>query len=250
MRENTTDGEHSFIQLDEQECEGSDVSGYSLYSKKQRNFVVKNELPEFYPPLPEKKYDIIYADPPWDYGGKMQYDKSCIKGENAGWRREIFISAANFKYPTIKTEQLKRIPIKNICSENCLLFLWVTNPHLAQGIELGSAWGFEYKTVAFIWDKMSHNPGQYTLSNCEMCLLFKKGKIPSPRGARNIQQLIRSPRREHSRKPDEVRENIVKMFPLQSRVELFARQKFQGWDSWGLETDNYELEQSQMLLFQ
>ena len=250
MRENTTDGEHTFIQPEDQECEGRDVSGYSLYSKKQRNFVVKNELPEFYPPLPEKKYDIIYADPPWDYGGKMQYDKSCIKGENAGWRREIFISAANFKYPTIKTEHLKRIPIKNICSENCLLFLWVTNPHLAQGIELGSAWGFEYKTVAFIWDKMSHNPGQYTLSNCEMCLLFKKGKIPTPRGARNIQQLIRSPRREHSRKPDEVRENIVKMFPTQSRIELFARQKFDDWDSWGLETDNYEVEQSQMLLFQ
>ena len=213
-------------------------SGYSVYSRKQKSQIVSNCLPELYTPLPEKKYDIIYADPPWDYGGKMQFDKSCIKSENKDWNKDIFISAANFKYPTVKTEELKRIPIPDICSDNCLLFLWSTNPHLAQAIELGKAWGFEYKTVAFVWDKMSHNPGQYTLSNCELCLLFKKGKIPKPRGARNIQQLVHSPRREHSRKPDEIRDNIVKMFPTQSRIELFARQKFEGWDSWGLEVSH------------
>lgn len=211
------------------------VSGYSLYSKKQRNSIVANYLPEFYPPLPNKKYDIIYADPPWDYGGKMQFDKSAIKSENIGWTRDIFISSANFKYPTIKTESLKKIPIADICADNCLLFLWSTNPHLAQAIQLGEAWGFQYKTVAFIWDKMNHNPGQYTLSNCELCLLFKKGKIPRPRGARNIQQLVHSPRREHSRKPDEIRDNIVKMFPTQSRIELFARNHYENWDVWGLD---------------
>lgn len=113
--------------------------------------------------------------------------------------------------------------------------MWVTNPHLAQGIQLGQAWGFEYRTVAFVWDKMNHNPGQYTLSNCELCLLFKKGKIPTPRGARNIQQLVRVQRGEHSVKPNEVRDNIVKMFPTQNKIELFARQKPIGWDVWGLD---------------
>lgn len=211
------------------------ASGYSLYSKAQKTREITNDLPELYPTLPQEKYDIIYADPPWDYGGKMQFDKSCIKSENKNWEKNIFISAANFKYPTIKTKVMKCIPIWRIASDSCLLFMWVTNPHLAQGIELGTAWGFEYKTVAFIWDKMCHNPGQYTLSNCEMCLVFKRGKIPTPRGARNIQQLIRSPRREHSRKPDEVRDNIVKMFPTQKKIELFARQKTVGWDTWGLD---------------
>ncbi len=194
-----------------------------------------NLLPEFYPDLPDGKFQIIYADPPWDYGGKMQFDKSSIKSENEGWKRDIFISAANFKYPTVKTKDLKRIPIDRICDDDCLLFMWVTNPHLAQGIELGTAWGFEYKTVAFVWDKMSHNPGQYTLSNCELCLVFKRGRIPRPRGARNIQQLVRAPRGAHSVKPDIVRDNIAKMFPSQRKIELFARTTTEGWDVWGLD---------------
>lgn len=211
------------------------VTGYRIYAPEQRRRIITNNLPELYPDLPTEKYDIIYADPPWDYGGKMQYDKTCKKSDNENWERSIFISAANFKYPTIKTDVMKRIPISEIAADDCLLFMWVTSPHLAQGIELGSSWGFEYKTVAFVWDKMTHNPGQYTLSNCELCLVFKKGRIPSPRGARNIQQLIHVPRREHSRKPDEVRDNIVKMFPTQKKIELFARQKPDGWDVWGLD---------------
>lgn len=211
------------------------VTGYCIYAPEQRRRIVLNNLPSLYPELPDKKYEIIYADPPWDYGGKMQFDKSCIKKENENWEHGIFISAANFKYPTLKTEAMKEIPISKIAADDCLLFMWVTSPHLAQGIELGSAWGFDYKTVAFIWDKMSHNPGQYTLSNCELCLVFKKGRIPRPRGARNIQQLVRSPRREHSRKPDEIRYNIDKMFPSQAKIELFARQRPHGWDVWGLD---------------
>lgn len=215
--------------------EPKNISGYRIYAPEQSKRTMHNLLPEFYPDLPDKKYQIIYADPPWDYGGKMQFDKSSIKSENEGWHKNIFISAANFKYPTVKTKDLKKIPISQICDDDCLLFMWVTNPHLAQGIELGQAWGFEYKTVAFIWDKMIHNPGQYTLSNCELCLVFKRGRIPRPRGARNIQQLVRAPRGAHSVKPSEVRDNIVKMFPEQKKIELFARQKAEGWDSWGLD---------------
>ena len=115
--------------------------------------------------------------------------------------------------------------------------MWTTNPHLQQAIELGVAWGFEYKTVAFVWNKMVHNPGQYTMSYCELCLLFKRGRIPHPRGARNIKQLINCPRKQHSEKPIEVAENIEKMFPTQKKIELFARMKRSGWYSWGLETN-------------
>ena len=171
------------------DTESVEVSGYRIYATQQRLRTKHNDLPEMYPDLPDEKFDIIYADPPWDYGGKMQFDKSSLKDENKGWKRDIFISAANFKYPTVKTKDLMKFPIKDICADNCLLFMWSTSPHLEQAIRLGEAWGFEYKTIGFVWDKMNHNPGQYTLSNCEVCLIFKKGKIPTPRGARNVQQL-------------------------------------------------------------
>lgn len=219
----------------EMEDRSKAVSGYRIYAPEQERRTMHNDLPELYPDLPQEHFDIIYCDPPWDYGGKMQFDKSSIKSLNKGWKRDIFISAANFKYPTLTMPELKKIPIQKIAADNCLLFMWVTNPHLQHGIELGVAWGFEYKTVAFVWDKMNHNPGQYTLSNCELCLVFKKGKIPQPRGARNIQQLVRAPRREHSRKPDIVQKDIELMFPTQKKIELFARHHPIGWTVWGLD---------------
>lgn len=211
------------------------LTGYTIYNAEQDRRTVRNDLPSFYPDLPEKKYDIIYADPPWDYGGKMQFDKSSQSADKIDLNKNIFISAANFKYPTVKIKDLKKIPISEIASDDCLLFMWVTNPHLAQGIELGKAWGFDYKTVAFVWNKMVHNPGQYTMSYCELCLVFKRGRIPKPRGARNIKQLIEVPRTKHSKKPFQALENIEKMFPSQSKIELFAREQPEGWDVWGLD---------------
>tara|TARA_Y100001963_G_scaffold13629_1_gene16988 strand:- start:3507 stop:4175 length:669 start_codon:yes stop_codon:yes gene_type:complete len=210
-------------------------TGYSRYNPAAKQRTHQNEMPGFYPELPEATFDIIYADPPWHYNGKMQFDKSSVGAEQIDLSKNIFISAAAFKYPTVTTEILKTLPVHTIAKDDCILFMWATNPHLAQAISLGEAWGFQYRTVAFIWDKMIHNPGQYTLSNCELCLLFKRGRIPKPRGARNVQQLVSSPRRKHSVKPDEVREKIVEMFPEQERIELFARDRFEGWATWGLE---------------
>ena len=113
--------------------------------------------------------------------------------------------------------------------------MWATSPHLDQAIELGKAWGFKWATVAFVWDKQRSNPGFYTLSECELCLVFKKGRIPQPRGLRNIRQLVSVKRTNHSTKPEEVRENIESMFPKQKKIELFARTRIKGWDAWGLE---------------
>jgi len=213
----------------------SEITGYSVYSQEAKRRRKSNTLKSIFPKLPDKKFDIILADPPWDYGGKMQFDKSSTSKDKIDLSKNIFISAAGFKYPTLKISELKKLLIHKITKNDCLLFMWSSSPHLAQAIELGQAWGFKYRTVAFVWDKMTHNPGHYTLSNCELCLVFKHGRIPKPRGARNIQQLIRSPRKKHSEKPIEVIQAIEKMFPTQERIELFARKKIEGWSAWGLD---------------
>lgn len=215
-------------------------SGYSIYNEDYKSKAKKNPLDNFQP-LPSKKYQVIYADPPWDYGGKMQYDKTCIKSENENFEKNIFISAAEFKYPTVKLEELKNLDVKSIADDNCLLFMWTTGPQLENSIELGKAWGFEYKTIAFVWDKQIHNPGRYTLSQTEMCLVFKKGCIPNPRGSRNIKQLVSVKRTKHSEKPDEVIEGITQMFPTQDKIELFARRSYKDWDCWGLEAPGSEV---------
>lgn len=220
----------------------NDITAYSIYNVEQKKRTKINPLEDIYPVLPDKKYQVIYADPPWDYGGKMQYDKTTIKDENVGFERKIFISSAAFKYPTLKLKQLKELNVSSIAADDCLLFMWTTGPQMANSIELGEAWGFEYKTVAFVWDKMVHNPGRYTLSQTEFVLAFKKGKFPQPRGARNVRQLITAHRGEHSVKPISVIDGITKMFPTQEKIELFARNNYYGWDNWGLEIPDGKIE--------
>lgn len=170
---------------------------------------------ELYHKLPNKKYEVIYADPPWDYRGKMQFDKSSLKDENIGFERNVFISAANFKYPTLKIKELKELDVSSIVANNCILFMWTTGPQMANSIELGFSWGFENKTVAFVWDKQVHHPGRYTLSQTEFVLVFRRGCFPTPRGAGNVRQLLSVHRGEHSEKPSAVIGGITKMFPTQ-----------------------------------
>lgn len=218
------------------------VSGYSKYNPEAKKRKKINPLDELYPLLPDKKYQVIYADPPWDYGGKMQYDKTCIKSENVGFERNVYISSASFKYPTVKLNDLKKLNVPSIAADDCILFMWTTGPQFANSIELGESWGFEYKTVAFVWDKQVHNPGRYTLSQTEFVLAFKKGKFPTPRGARNVRQLVSVHRGQHSEKPEIVIDGITKMFPEQSKIELFARKNYYGWDNWGLEIPDSKIE--------
>ena len=178
-----------------------------------------------FPPLPEGKFAILYADPPWDYKGQLQH-AGTGSGDTGG---------ANRHYPTVPLADLRRLPVSRIAAENSLLFLWATSPHLDQAIDLGKAWGFTWATVAFVWDKGRVNPGHYTLSQCELCLVFKKGRIPRPRGARNVRQYLLEGRSRHSAKPEEVRRRIEAMFPHHPRVELFARSRIPGWTCWGQE---------------
>ena len=213
----------------------SSTTAYSIYNVQSKSRTKVNPLSQIYPSLPDKKYDIIYADPPWDYGGKTQFDKTVIRKFNEDFKKGIFLSSASFKYPTLTIEQLKELKVNSISNDDCILFMWTTGPQLANSIELGTAWGFEYKTVAFVWDKMVHNPGRYTLSQTEFVLLFKRGKIPMPRGARNIKQMVSVHRTGHSEKPKEVIMGITGMFPSQRKIELFARSSYDGWDNWGLE---------------
>lgn len=178
-------------------------------------------------PFPEGKYSVIYVDPPWDYKGQVQHTGK--GGRTSG--------GASVHYPTIRLNDLMQLPIKEIAEDDCLLFLWVTNPHLDQGISLLKAWGFKYATVAFVWDKQCTNPGYYTLSGCELCLVGKRGKIPRPRGSRKVRQLIQAKRTNHSAKPTEARERITQMFPDQRKIELFARgPQPDGWTVWGDES--------------
>ena len=174
-------------------------------------------------------YDIIYMDPPWDYNGQHQHNKGSKTSE------------AKDHYPTMTTVQMAE-EITLPAADNCLLFMWTSSPHLDQAIWLGKEWGFDWATVAFVWEKQVPNPGFYTMSECELCLVFKKGKIPSPRGSRSERQFLSERRREHSRKPDEIRNRIHRMFPDARKIEMFSRVKSKHWDVWGNQTDLFEAE--------
>lgn len=174
------------------------------------------------------KYPVVYVDPPWDYKGQKQH---AGKGSSD-------TGGAASHYGTVKLSRLKQFPLQSLLADDALVFMWVTSPHLDQGIDLLRAWGLKYATVAFVWDKGRVNPGFYTMSQCELCLVAKRGRIPKPRGARNVRQYVESPREAHSKKPDEVRRRIERMFPDLPRLEVFARGAVEGWDTWGNETDS------------
>jgi N6-adenosine-specific RNA methylase IME4 len=175
------------------------------------------------------KYSVLYADPPWSYAGHTQHN-----GVTS-------VKSAEDHYNTMTLEELKQLKIQEKTEKDCVLFLWTSSPHLEQALELMKAWGFDYKTIAFVWDKQKTNPGYYTLSQVEICLVGKKGKFPTPRGSRKERQFLSEMRGVHSKKPDEIRQRISRMFPTQKKLELFARQTSDGWDVWGNEVDGVSL---------
>ena len=137
--------------------------------------------------------------------------------------------------------EIQNLPVRKIAADNSMLFLWVTAPCLIEGIELITAWGFTYKTVAFTWvkqnkknDKIFTGMGYYTRSNAEYCLLATRGKVLE-RKSRSVSSAVISHIERHSQKPTEVRERIVWLLGDIPRIELFARQQTDGWDCWGNE---------------
>ena len=120
-----------------------------------------------------------------------------------------------------------------------MLFLWTTDAHLKSAIEVMEAWGFKYVTVAFYWLKKERSGkdvcfmGKWTMKSCEICLFGKRGK--PQRVSKNVRQLVKAVRGKHSEKPKQVRDRIVHLMGDLPRIELFARQKVDGWDNWGNE---------------
>lgn len=174
-----------------------------------------------------KKYNIIYADPPWSYRDKAL----------AGNR------GACCKYPVMSIKEICELPIQRIAADDCVLFMWVTMPKLNECFDVITAWGFEYKTCAFTWVKRNKKSGSWfwgmgswTRANAELCLLATKGK-PKRKNA-GVLSIIDTPVEEHSKKPDIVRERIVQLCGDLPRIELFARQPTPGWDVWGNEVQS------------
>ena len=180
-----------------------------------------------------KKYKIIYADPAWSY----QNDNNIKPKAIVGMRHP--------PYQVMSSKEIKALPIKQIADDNAILFIWTTDYHLAKCIEVITAWGFEYKTVGFVWAKKNKKGeqvcfmGAYTMkSGVELCLLATRGKDAHKLVKKhNVRAYIESQRLEHSKKPDKIRERIVELVGDLPRVELFARQKTDGWDVWGNEVD-------------
>lgn len=172
-----------------------------------------------------KKYQIIYADPPWAYRnmGNIQ-------------------ATANSHYQTMTNKDICELPVGGVSDDNCILFLWATFPKIQEALDVIKAWGFEYKTVGFVWIKKNKNltnffgVGWYTKSNAEVCLIGVKGK--APKISNSISQIIETVRERHSQKPNEVRKKIIQFCGDIPRIELFAREKTEGWDVWGNEVES------------
>lgn len=169
----------------------------------------------------DRKYNIIYADPPWRYwesGNKNQA----------------------LHYTTMTIDDICDLPVKNIADDDCVLFLWVTYPVLQDAFKVIDAWGFKYSTAAFVWVKKNKHQdtpfigcGAWTRANSELCLLATKGNVM--RLDASVSQVIESPIEEHSKKPDVTRELITRLVGELPRVELFCRHPAVGWDVWGNE---------------
>lgn len=174
--------------------------------------------------FPKKKYNIIYADPPWSYNDKAL----------AGNR------GACCKYSTQSKDWIDNLPVINIADDDCALFLWVTMPKLNECWQLIEKWGFKYKTVAFTWVKKSRKKdswfwgmGRWTRANSELCLLATRGNIK--RISASVHSVIDTPIERHSKKPDVAKDRIIQLLGDLPRIELFARESSAGWDVWGNE---------------
>lgn len=187
----------------------------------------------------DKKYNIIYADPPWTFKNYSQKGKAHSAAEN--------------HYKCMSKADIQALPVQNIAADDCVLLLWATFPCLQEALELISKWGFTYKTCGFTWVKRNKKSdswfwglGYWTRSNAEVCLLATKGN--PKRVSKSVHQVCDARVQEHSRKPDEIRERIVELCGDLPRIELFARQTTSGWDCWGNETGKFDVYGDELII--
>ena len=190
--------------------------------------------------LPKKKYQVIYADPPW----KTSYAKE-LKNNVSGTKS----MDTKLPYQTMTDKEIMALPIAELTDNDAILFLWLIDSRIPIVKELMNGWGFEYITVGFVWHKKATTTSgenasltPYTRKSTEFCFIGRKGGCLVKN--HSCPQFINEAKREHSRKPDIVRTYITKMCGDLPRIELFARQKVQGWDTWGNEVPK----ETQMLL--
>jgi len=169
------------------------------------------------PVIPDGKYNVIYADPPWKYD--FGFD---------------IYGAADRHYHTMSIEELCNLPIPELTEDNAVLFLWVTSPKLFDAQRIIKAWGFDYKT-SFVWDKVKHVMGHYNSVRHEFLLVCVKGSFPKQSNTLHDSVIEIERSDEHSEKPDYFRQLIEEMYPKSKKIELFARQIAEGWDAWGNE---------------
>ena len=173
--------------------------------------------------FPNKKYGVIYADPPWLF--KTRSDK----GKDRSPEKH---------YPVLSIADICNLPVSDIAKPDSVLLMWVVDPLLDQAFKVIDAWGFTYRP----WVLHGQNNknlmgfftglGYWTRGNPEMCLLATKGK--PKRLSKSVPQLVIDQRREHSRKPDIMYKHIENLLEG-PYIELFARRKTKGWDAWGNE---------------
>lgn len=184
----------------------------------------------------DKRYNVIYADPPWEY------QQSGSEKNSRGMAKQ--------HYNIMATDDICNLPIKEIKTDDAICFMWATFPNIDQALKVMTAWGFIYKTAAFVWIKKNKKAntnfwgmGAYTRANAEICILgiSKKTKAKDCVKSHKVHQIIESPVREHSRKPAEAREKIIELLGRHNQsIELFARQQVDGWDCWGNEVEKGE----------
>jgi len=182
-------------------------------------------------PFPKKKYQIIYCDPPWHESGGGKIKRGADK-----------------HYLLMKTKDIIALPVKDIVDVNAHLYLWVTNNFLSDGLKVMAAWGFNYKTM-ITWVKDRFGLGQYFRGQTEHCLFGVRGMLPYKVVGQKRQQgvtVIHAPRARHSQKPNEMRELIERVSDRDgfNKIELFARQKTENWDSVGFGIDGLDIKES------
>ena len=193
-------------------------------------------------------YDIILADPPWAYDATNSLAKtSCLNGKEGQTYQTTYSTNLNDvgKY------------LQQVASKDSMLYMWVTGPMMAQGINLMKSWGWSYTTIAFVWEKGKTNPGSYTLSSTEFIIAGKRGRIPNNtkdskpryRGcSHKVRQFQQLPRLAHSQKPEKFHELIETMHPATNKLELFARRQVPGWTCLGNELSGKDIREDLALL--